>query len=330
MYCSQCGREAKPGARFCAGCGAPIRTVRRAAALGSRDDDVPTTDASGEQAQPSLAAQARTPPRAEAHPAAAGRPSVAPLPLRSGAAKKSTNSLSWIGLSFVGIALVAAIGAYLYMPGLPKGMVTSIASPPSVENRARQVPLYAPAPPMPRADSQEMDAGQVMALAEAKVLEVKRSAAQSRPPVRGDRKLARAANGRGLAALQSGRIPDAVRGFAEAHRADPADVEVLNNLGYAHLMQGDYDSARPYMLSALALTPERSAAWANLGQIQAMKGETQDAVASFINTYRFSQNRSKTHQFLLSLMEKNGDPGLRQALTQATRIAGQYFLTTTP
>jgi len=234
-----------------------------------------------------------------------------------------------VGLSFVGIALLAAIGGYVYMPGPTKEAVPSIAPLPPVENRAPQEPSYAPVPGMPKADSQEVDAGQVLALAEAKVLEVKRSAERSAPPRRGDRRNARAANERGLVALQGGRSLDAIRAFSEAHQADPADVEVLNNLRYAYLMQGDFESAKLYILASLALAPQRSAAWANLGQIHAMKAETKDAVASFANTYRFSQNKEKTHQFLLSLMEKNNDPNLRQALEQATRLARQHFLTTT-
>lgn len=93
-------------------------------------------------------------------------------------------------------------------------------------------------------------------------MEVKRSAELSTPPRRGDRKIARAANERGLVALQGGRTLDAIRAFLEAHQADAADVEVLNNLGYAYLMHGDFESAKPYILATLALTPQRSAAWA--------------------------------------------------------------------
>jgi hypothetical protein len=36
MYCSQCGREAKPGTRFCAGCGAPLGKAK--SAPGAVDD----------------------------------------------------------------------------------------------------------------------------------------------------------------------------------------------------------------------------------------------------------------------------------------------------
>lgn len=106
---------------------------------------------------------------------------------------------------------------------------------------------------------QEGDITQVLSLAEEKLFEVKRRAEESLPPKRGNRKTARAANNRGLAYFQSGRISEAIGAFQEAHRAEPADVETVNNLGYAYLLNNDLDSAERYVLTALTMQPGRSA-----------------------------------------------------------------------
>ena len=151
MHCSQCGREAKPSARFCAGCGAPLRSAQPAAARDAHDDDVFTTATLSRQGKPQLAPQPRTQPPADIHPGGLERPrtGVAPLPLRAAGSKDSANTPSWVGLSFVGIVLLAAIGAYVYMPGPPKETAPSIAPLPSAENRAPRTLSTSPQAPMP-------------------------------------------------------------------------------------------------------------------------------------------------------------------------------------
>lgn len=161
---------------------------------------------------------------------------------------------------------------------------------------------------------------------EDEILEAKRRDEELQRPQRGDRKAARAVNERGLASLQSGRTLEAINAFQEAHKADPGDVEILNNLGYAYLMQGDLDPAERYMLSTLTMAPGRTSAWANLGEVYAKKGDINAAVGSFANAYRFSQNRDKTHQFFLTLMEKENGGNLKQALQQIIQLAEGKFL----
>jgi tetratricopeptide (TPR) repeat protein len=166
----------------------------------------------------------------------------------------------------------------------------------------------------------------VLSSAEGKLLEVKRRAEGSLPPKRGNRKRARAANDRGLADLQSGRISEAIGAFQEAHQANPADVEIVNNLGFAYLLNNDLVPAEDYMLTALTMQPDRSAAWDNLGQIYAEKGQTADAVASFSNAYRFSRDVKRTHSYFVNWMEKENDVRLKQALRQATQVGEKWFL----
>lgn len=192
--------------------------------------------------------------------------------------------------------MIAAIGGYFYiavpmqqtpdtnqdqgpLAATPES-VPSQPSLPTVDNPVPKVSPEALGRDIPMEDIQEADAAQILALAEEQVLERKRFAGQSAPPTRGDRKTARAANERGLAALQSGRIQEAVSAFWDARQADPADVEVLNNLGHAYLMQGDLQSAERYILTTLALAAQRTAAWSDLGQVYGKNGDTRGAVAS--------------------------------------------------
>ena len=140
------------------------------------------------------------------------------------------------------------------------------------------------------------------------------------------RKAARAANDRGLSYLQSGRIAEAINAFQEAYRANPADIEIVNNLGYAYLINNDLDLAEEYLLKVLAMRWDRSAAWGNLGQIYVKKGLMVDAVSSFSNAYRFSRDVNQTHSNFLERMGKENDDNLKLVLRQATQVGQKWFM----
>jgi tetratricopeptide (TPR) repeat protein len=152
------------------------------------------------------------------------------------------------------------IGGYLYF-ARPVGETSKVAqepigtdsSPSSAKSSVSQEIPAVQHPDTRKENLQEGDITQVLSLAERKLLEVKRRAEESLPPKRGDRKRARAANDRGLADLQSGRISEAIGAFQEAHQANPVDVEIVNNLVYAYLLSNDLDSGERYMLTALSI-----------------------------------------------------------------------------
>jgi tetratricopeptide (TPR) repeat protein len=248
-------------------------------------------------------------------------------------ARKGLMTPIWLSVFGAIIAVMAGIGGYLYL-ARPVGETPEVAqepisierSPPSTESSVSQETSDVQQPDTWKESLQEGDITQVLSLAEEKLMDVKRRAEESLPPKRGNRKTARAANDRGLAYLQSGRISEAIGAFQEAHQANPADIEIVNNLGYAYLLNNDPDSAEAYVLIALTMQPERSAAWGNLGQIYVKKGQIPAAVASFSNAYRFSRDLNQTHSYFLGWMEKENDVNLRQALWQATQIGQRKFL----
>ena len=347
MYCSQCGREARPGARFCAGCGTPLPTGRSQAEVAHSTSyaDGSVTEPIVEKEQSALRPEIGPPDGTEAGAGHLDRSRATERPasdLYHSGARKSLRTLTWLGILGAVVATTAAIGGYLYMarpmeqtpetqqdrePVVPAPQsVPSAPSPSSVGDSPAQASPDAAGPTIPNDGIQEADATQILALTEYKVSEATRRAAESGPPRRGDRKTARAANGRGLGYLQAGQIPEAISAFQEAHQADPARCGGLEQ-PRSRLSHGSRPGfAERHILATLVLVPQRAAAWSDLGQVYGKKGVTKGAVASFANAYRFSQNKDKTHEFFRGLMEKDDDPNLKQALQQVTRLAETDFL----
>jgi hypothetical protein len=227
-----------------------------------------------------------------------------PQPDATGGEVRRGLSPVWIG-GFVGITGIVGIGGYLYLSR--EGVTSKVMQEPNftqsnLPDAKSYVPQKTPAIQQPniwRENLQETDIIEVLSLGENMLSRVKNLAAKSLPPQPGNRKIARAANDRGLAYLQSGRIADAINTFQEAYRANPADVEIVNNLGYAYFLNNDPVAAENYLLTALAMRWDRSAAWGNLGQTYVKKDQMGGAIASFSNAYRFSRDLNQTHEFFL-------------------------------
>jgi len=237
-------------------------------------------------------------------------------------------------LSGFGIIIgMVGIGGYLYL-ARPVGQTSIVAQEPAFtqnnlssakSNVSRAIPAIQQTD-IWKENLQEADVMQLLALSENKFQFVKHRAEKSLPPKQGNRKAARAANDRGISHLQGGRITDAINAFQEAYRANPADIEIVNNLGYAYLLNNDPISAENYLLTTLTMRWDRSAAWGNLGQAYVKKGQMADAVASFSNAYRFSRDINQTHSYFLAMMEKENDANLKQALRQATQVGEKWFM----
>jgi tetratricopeptide (TPR) repeat protein len=254
-----------------------------------------------------------------------------PQPDATGGEVRRGLSPVWIG-GFVGITGIVGIGGYLYLSR--EGVTSKVMQEPNftqsnLPDAKSYVPQKTPAIQQPniwRENLQETDIIEVLSLGENMLSRVKNLAAKSLPPQPGNRKIARAANDRGLAYLQSGRIADAINTFQEAYRANPADVEIVNNLGYAYFLNNNPVAAENHLLTALAMRWDRSAAWGNLGQTYVKKDQMGGAIASFSNAYRFSRDLNQTHEFFLALMEKENDANLKLALRQATQVGEKWFM----
>ena len=129
-----------------------------------------------------------------------------------------------------------------------------------------------------------------------------------------DRKIARAANVRGLEALQKDDLATAAQAFEEGAQADGKDVEVLNNLGYVYLLQGKLEEAEEQLRATLLLDPRRVSGWINLGQVFAAQNHSGKASAGFTLALRLSSKPGKTLAFLRKLANNESLPTLRAAV----------------
>lgn len=146
---------------------------------------------------------------------------------------------------------------------------------------------------------------------------------QPRPP-RGERRLARDLNERGLALWQRQRFGEAAVFFKQAREADASDAEVAENLGYALLKSGQVSQAEPPILAALTLAPERASAWGTLGLIYAKQGKHREGVAAVLTAYRYTRDPKRTLDVYSRLAATDDDPKVRAVLADVvSRLAQQ-------
>lgn len=111
-------------------------------------------------------------------------------------------------------------------------------------------------------------------------------------PPKGDRKASRAFNREALELLHSGQTNAAIDKFAEAVKADPTDIEAVNNLGFALLKDERDGEAESVLYSALTLNPTRAEGWFNLGDALAKQGLVGAPEAMMLG-YRFCNDNRK-------------------------------------
>jgi tetratricopeptide (TPR) repeat protein len=145
-------------------------------------------------------------------------------------------------------------------------------------------------------------------------------------PANGNKKAARAINAKGLASSKKGDFNNAVKMFEEANKLDKSDIEIVNNLGFSYLKQGNLDSAQQAITIVLTMSPDRATAWENFGEVFGVKGDVSKAVACFSNAYRFSKDRLKMYQYMKKLNEKEDVDTLKQARAKAINWAEKAYL----
>ncbi|MDP1773021.1 MAG: hypothetical protein Q8L15_12115 [Methylobacter sp.] len=144
-------------------------------------------------------------------------------------------------------------------------------------------------------------------------------------PEKGNKKAARAINDKGLASSKEYDFNNAVKFFEEANSLDKSDIEIISNLGFSYLKQGNLDLAQQAIITTLTMSPGRATAWANLGEVFGARGDLSHVVACFSNTYRFSKDRLKTHLFMKKLNETENMENIRQARAIAIDWAAKSY-----
>ena len=160
---------------------------------------------------------------------------------------------------------------------------------------------------------------------ESEIQEAKLKIEASPKPAKGNKKAARKINDQALALLNTQDFSGAVAKFVEANRLDASDIEIVNNLGFAYLKQKNLELAQQTLIAALTMFPDRAAAWSNLGDVFALSGDERKAVACYANTYRFSKDMAKTHQFMKKMNAAEDVPALKQARDGAMSWAQKVY-----
>jgi tetratricopeptide (TPR) repeat protein len=139
----------------------------------------------------------------------------------------------------------------------------------------------------------------------------------------GDRAGARTANVEGKAALQAQNYASAVEAFRRGVAADPADIELLNNLGYALEESGQQQDAIDAISNVLVRAPRRTAAWANLASSLAESGHLPEAKAAMSVAVHYTGNRDRT----LAFLQEQAANGKSDAIRQMSAAVSQQALT---
>jgi tetratricopeptide (TPR) repeat protein len=140
---------------------------------------------------------------------------------------------------------------------------------------------------------------------------------------RGNRKEARKLNELALEQFKLTDYKAAIGLFEQAVAADAADVEILNNLGYAQLKDQQLKQAEATLWQTLSKQSGRAGAWANLAEVFALKGEQAAAIAAWRNTLFFSGNPDKTRQVLTNQRDDANTPAAVKTSLQAVLGSGQ-------
>lgn len=81
--------------------------------------------------------------------------------------------------------------------------------------------------------------------------------------------------------FEVGDFPAAVAGFRRAVAAAPRNAHYRNQLGWALFQSGDLAGAERELLETVRLDPNRAIAYANLGEVHRVRGETPAAIANY-------------------------------------------------
>jgi Flp pilus assembly protein TadD len=102
----------------------------------------------------------------------------------------------------------------------------------------------------------------------------------------------------GVAYDRKGLRDRAQQSFEAALHASGDEAMHLNNLGYFHYKNGDYDEAIEYLKRSVKIKSEDARIWNNLGMAQCGAGKFDDAYKSFVHATDEFQARLKVASYL--------------------------------
>lgn len=127
-------------------------------------------------------------------------------------------------------------------------------------------------------------------------------------------KSARAANTRGVKAMEAAEYVVAANAFHDGLVLAPDDVEINDNLAYALYMAGKYTDALNAAAATALLAPKRANAWATMGNAMAASGKQQPAIGAWLIAHKDSRAPKKTREAFVKGAVLNPVPPVRAAL----------------
>lgn len=117
---------------------------------------------------------------------------------------------------------------------------------------------------------------------------------------------ARLAFSLGVVLAEWGKYERAEIAFSRALEKDPANVEILNNVGLAALHAGHLDRAQNVFETAVQQHPDDAELIFSLGRVQAEKGDSETALVLLARAHRLAPGRADMLSYLAKLYEGAG------------------------
>ncbi len=140
-------------------------------------------------------------------------------------------------------------------------------------------------------------------------------------PPKGDRKQARKLNDQALSLINQDNRIDALPILESAYQADSGDSEIANNLASVYIAtakNNDMTKAKGMLVESLALKPDRTYAWRDLGRAFALEGNEKSAMNCFVLFYKFSKKPKIALQNLVNPSDDN--PLVKKAMLGASEL----------
>jgi tetratricopeptide (TPR) repeat protein len=113
-------------------------------------------------------------------------------------------------------------------------------------------------------------------------------------PQKGNRKVARELNFKGLEAFRKGDLSSASSLLGRGALEDPSDVEIQSNLGLVLVRERRLPEAKVALTNAITLNSRRTGAWIPMAELFFESGETEKSKGALLLAWEFSENREKT------------------------------------
>ena len=126
---------------------------------------------------------------------------------------------------------------------------------------------------------------------------------------------ARAAHGLGLLVGRAGDFQGAVGFLQQATQAAPTDADVLNDLGFALMQQGQWADARLPLMKASELASDNPRIWSNVALFLTLDGQTKQAMDVAESRQLSAVARNQIVEMARNIRERNSGASVAPATT---------------